>query len=82
MPTNYSDTNHLTPTTAEAIEEQVKDIAEAASHLTILAEIDFEREENRADKQAGVDGCKGCGMAYSFFFNTQFHKEDCTEKKV
>ncbi len=21
--------------------------------------------------------CKECGMAYSFFFNAQFHKKDC-----
>lgn len=61
MPTNYSDTNHLTPTTAEAIAEQLDDITEASQT---------------------VDGCTSCGMAYSFFFNTQFHKEDCTEKKV
>ena len=37
-----------------AIQEQILDIAEAASHLTILAEIDFEREENRADEQATI----------------------------
>jgi hypothetical protein len=36
----------------EAIQEQIKDIAEAVCHLSILAEIDFEREENRADEQA------------------------------
>ncbi len=24
-------------------------------------------------------GCKGCGMAYSFFFSTQYHRADCPE---
>ena len=39
--------------TTAPIAEQILDIAEAASHLTILAEIDFEREENRASAQRG-----------------------------
>jgi hypothetical protein len=39
--------------TTAPIAEQILDIAEAASHLTILAEIDFEREENRADAHEG-----------------------------
>jgi hypothetical protein len=25
-----------------------------------------------------VDGCPECKLAYSFFFNTQFHKEGCS----
>jgi len=37
-----------------AIQEQILDIAEAVCHLTILAEIDFEREENRADEQSTI----------------------------
>lgn len=26
-----------------------------------------------------TDGCPGCGMAYSFFFGVQFHKNGCRE---
>jgi hypothetical protein len=44
MQLNYSDTNHLTATPAEAIAEQLADMAEAASHLTIRAEQDAERD--------------------------------------
>jgi hypothetical protein len=25
--------------------------------------------------------CKGCGMAYSFYFGMQFHKKDCPYAK-
>ena len=25
--------------------------------------------------------CKSCGVAYSFVFGVQFHKEDCSEVK-
>lgn len=27
------------------------------------------------------DSCPECGMAYSFFFRTQFHKADCSIAK-
>jgi hypothetical protein len=27
------------------------------------------------------DGCEKCGMAYSFFFKCQFHREGCPELK-
>jgi hypothetical protein len=45
MPTNYSDTNHLTATATEAIAEQLADIAEAIHPHTIMAEQDFARDE-------------------------------------
>ena len=28
-----------------------------------------------------VGGCEDCGMAYSFYFNTQFHKKDCVRTR-
>jgi len=27
------------------------------------------------------DGCAECGLAFSFFFGTQFHKEHCGKNK-
>jgi hypothetical protein len=27
------------------------------------------------------DGCPECGLAYSFYFNFQFHKKDCSQNK-
>jgi hypothetical protein len=44
MPTNYSDTNHLTATATLAIAEQLADITEANHPHTIRAEQDAERD--------------------------------------
>ena len=29
-----------------------------------------------------VEGCPGCGMAYSFFYNVQYHKHGCPDSQV
>ena len=28
---------------------------------------------------ATIDGCADCGVAYSFFFHTQYHRQDCPQ---
>ena len=37
----------------------------------------LEQARRRVTEPVMVDGCKGCGMVYSFVFNLQFHRNDC-----
>lgn len=55
MPTNYSDTNHLTATPAKAIAEQLDEMAEAVHPLTIRAEQDAERDAQWAFELGGEE---------------------------
>lgn len=38
---------------------------------------DRKSKNSEEDKTDDAGNCKGCGMAYSFYFGKQFHKKGC-----